>query len=243
MTDQLRIFLETAGITLPRPIIQQCAEFCHALLEENQKVNLVSRSITEKELLLKHLVDSIMGFFVLAPSSIQNVKNGIDIGSGGGIPGLILAILTPNVSWTLLDSTQKKMHACQNIALKLGLKNVVCITGRSETLAHAKTFRESFDLATVRAVAKLPVILEYCLPFVRLHGTVLCYKGTAALTEIELSDARTALQKLGGSSTPQVQYYMLPENTGERTMVVVQKIHNTLPQYPRAVGIPSHKPL
>lgn len=239
MTDQLRIFLENAGIHLPAPIIQKCAEFCHVLLSENQKVNLISRTTTEKELVLKHVVDSILGFRCIDATEL---KTAIDIGSGGGIPGLILAILTPHIAWTLLDATQKKMRACQNIAMTLNLKNVVCITGRSEELAHSKTFRENFDCATVRAVARMPVILEYCLPFVRVGGSVLCYKGTAALTQEELQHSQMALKLLGGG-TPSLNHYALPENTGERTMVVISKIHPTASQYPRSVGVPSQKPL
>lgn len=239
MTDQLRIFLENAGINLPAPLIQKCAEFCVALLEENQKINLVSRAITEKELLLKHVVDSIMGFSFI---DAKKLKTGIDVGSGGGIPGLILAILTPHMQWTMLDATQKKMRACQQIALRLGLKNVVCVTGRSESLAHAASFRENFDLATVRGVAPIPVILEYCLPFVRVGGSVLCYKGTVALTNEELTCTTHAIRLLGGAK-PTLHHYALPENTGERTMVVVPKIHPTPSSYPRAIGIPSKKPL
>ena len=211
--------------------------FIKVLLEVNKDINLISREVKPEEVFAKHINDSvkITDFF-----DFSNVKTLLDIGSGGGLPGIPLAIELPHVQVTLLDSTEKKMRAAQKIADDMKLKNVTVISGRTEELGHNQTLRGNFDIVTARAVAELPVILEYALPFVKIGGYFVAYKGKNY--QAELSESKKAMDTLS-AKLANIYTYELPDNLGERVYIVYKKISGTPKNYPRNIGVPKKTPL
>lgn len=162
----------------------------------------------------------------------------IDLGTGGGLPGLALAILAPDVSWTLVDSVRKKTDAVQAFAEELGLNNVVVINGRAEELAHDPALREQFDGAISRAVAPLPTLVEVLVGFVKPRGRVVAAKGPRWPDELDAS--RGAMELLGLSEERVVPI----AEAARRTWLVMMRREGLLPrQYPRRAGLPKAHPL
>ncbi|MDP4007563.1 MAG: 16S rRNA (guanine(527)-N(7))-methyltransferase RsmG [Candidatus Peregrinibacteria bacterium] len=212
--------------------------FMKTLLQANKDINLISREIKEEEdLFVKHIYDSvkIIDFF-----DFSNSVTLLDIGSGGGIPGIPLAIALPHLKITLMDSVEKKMRRAKSITEELKLNNVKILIGRTEEKGHDPNFRESFDIVTARAVAELPVLLEYALPFVKVGGYFIAYKGRNH--QEELSESKTALYTLGAKLTD-VFSYDLPNDLGQRVYIICKKISDTPEKYPRKIGIPKKTPL
>ncbi len=211
--------------------------FIDAILKVNKDINLISRDINEEEFFKKHIVDSVklLDFF-----DFSNSKTLLDIGAGGGIPGIPLAIALPDIKVTLFDSVEKKMRASQQIIDEIGIKNVKTLVGRTEEKGHQNGLRESFDIVTARAVASLPTLLEYALPFVKVGGHFIAYKGKNF--KEELSNSKYAMDTLGGKLADLFKYE-LPDSTGERAYIVFEKIKPTPEKYPRRVGIPKKTPL
>ena len=206
--------------------------YMELLLEWNQKMNLTA--ITDpKEIILKHFVDSM----TISPY-IKQEKKVIDVGTGAGFPGIPLAIICPNTSFTLIDALNKRISFLKEVVTKLQLSNVVVEHARAEDFA--KENREKYDIATSRAVANLPVLLEYLLPFVKKEGKCICMKGPNI--QEELDEAKKAITVLGGE-LEKVDYFHLRETEIERNNVVIKKIKNTPLQYPRKSGIPSKNPI
>ena len=188
-------------------------------------------AITGKnEVYLKHFVDSLLGAKFIEGSFI-------DVGSGGGFPAIPLKILKPELKATLLDATGKKCEFLKTVAKELGLKDITIICGRAEELAHDKFYREKFDCATARAVAALPVLTEYCLPFVKKGGKFVAYKGDAAE---EIKNSENALKILGGE-IERAEKLDLSGNL--RTIIVVKKVKETGAEFPRTNARIKKKPL
>lgn len=164
----------------------------------------------------------------------------IDIGTGAGFPGLPIKIVYPSVALTLVDSVGKKVDFCRHIAQKLGLENVDIIQRRAEELGQLPEHREQYDWAVARAVAVLPVLVEYMLPLVRVEGGMIAMKGESAPAEAHSAD--NALRLLGGR-LKQLVPVTLPGVADERYLVVVDKVVATPLQYPRRVGIPAKRSL
>ncbi len=160
----------------------------------------------------------------------------IDIGSGGGIPGIPIAICRPTIDVTLIDATAKKIRFIDTTATKLELQNIAAIQGRVEELGRQPEYRESFDVGTARALAALPTLVEYTLPFIKVGGTALLPKGPDPQPEIEL--AREAIQLLGGA----LSSVILDQDLGG-SLVVLSKVTPTPAIYPRRTGIPSKRPI
>ncbi|MFA7077529.1 MAG: 16S rRNA (guanine(527)-N(7))-methyltransferase RsmG [Syntrophomonas sp.] len=209
-------------------------KYLQLVLEENKKQNLVSRKTTLEDL-EQHIQDSVQ---VLEWVSLAG-QAAIDIGSGAGFPGLVLAMFQPDCRMTLVESDLKKSTFLQNVKKELGLDNVRIIRTRVELLGQDIEHRAGYDLCTCRAVAAMRVILEYGLPLVKPGGRVLLWKGSSYQQEI--AEAQTALQVLGGKIDGVYQYNLMHDK--DRTIVAVRKVHPTPAQFPRKVGAPTKKPL
>ena len=206
------------------------------LLEWNNKMNLTA--ITDpKEVAVKHIVDSLSAF---DGSLFRDGVRAVDVGTGAGFPGLVLKIYFPSMELVLLDSLQKRVKFLETVVSELGLKGVSCVHGRAEEAGRQKEYREQFDLAFSRAVARLSVLAEYTLPFVRVGGSLLALKGAKYAEEME--EAGTAAKILGGS-VPTSKTVKLPGLDDGRAIVRIDKIKPTPKAYPRKSGTPEKKPL
>jgi len=203
------------------------------ILEYNQKYNLTT-ILEEKEMLYKHFLDSVAGAELFKP----NTKVA-EIGSGAGFPSMPLKIVRGDLSFDLFESVGKKCEFLQVVVDKLGLKSVHIYNIRAEDAAKDGKFREKYDHATARAVARMNTLSEYCLPFVKVGGSFIAYK-SGDVAEIE--EAHSAYKTLGAKCA-QVLPYSLPEGTGERVLAVIEKIKPTPPRYPRGQGKERKQPL
>ena len=208
-------------------------KFRKLLIEYNEKYNLTS-ILEEKDVYYKHFLDSALG----AEFFKENARV-IEIGSGAGFPSIPLTIIRPDLQFDLLESVGKKCEFLKVVVDKLGLENVHIYNGRAEEFAKDNHFREKYQHATARAVARMNTLCEYCLPFVKVGGTFVAYK--SGDTE-EIYEAETAYKTLG-AKLQEVFPYALPEGYGERTIAVVQKIKPTPPKYPRGQGKERKNPL
>ena len=206
------------------------------LITWNQQVNLTAINTTE-QIRTKHFLDSLSTICVLRGSPLNSL---VDIGTGAGFPGIPLKILFPELRLTLIESVGKKAAFCQHLVDSLGLSGVEIFTERAENLGQNPQHRERYDWAIARAVAILPVLAEYLLPFVRVGGAMLAMKGEQAPAEVHR--AEHAIKVLGGH-VRKLTPITLPGVAEERYLVVVDKIAATPPPYPRRVGLPSKKPL
>ncbi|MEN9934001.1 MAG: hypothetical protein RLZZ387_580 [Chloroflexota bacterium] len=222
------------GLSLTQQQLEQFAVYAAELRSWNERVNLTAIT-DERDIVTRHFLDSLRlaQSWGAAPASL------IDIGAGAGFPGLPLKILRPEVKLTLVESIAKKTAFLEHMVATLGLADVEVITTRAEELGQNPRYRERYDVSTARAVAELRVLVEYLLPLCRVGGRVLAPKGPQP-TE-ELREARAAIAKLGGRmAAPET--VQLP-GLEARTLVIIEKISHTPPLYPRAVGVPSRKPL
>ncbi len=202
---------------------QQFSTYLEELVETNAHMNLTA--ITEpEEIWAKHFLDSAV---LLKQLELPLDASCIDVGTGAGFPGMVLAILRPDLQVTLLDSLQKRVGFLERIAEKLGLANVRCMHARAEDAARDAAYREQFDLATARAVAALPTLTEYCLPFVKVGGQFAAMKGPSESP----ADAAKAVALLGGEMADTLAYAL--EKVGERQIILVKKISQTATKYPR----------
>ncbi len=208
-------------------------KFSSLLTEYNKICNLTSVT-DEKGVAYKHFYDSIAG-----EALITNGASVVEIGSGGGFPSIPLKIVRDDLKFTLIESTAKKCRFLQSVVDNLPLKCVKVLNIRAEEGAHDKNLREKFDFAVARAVAQLNTLCEYCLPFVKVGGSFIAYKGDA---DEEINSAEKAIKLLGGE-IEQVAGYSLPEDFGKRKLIVIKKIRNTPPAYPRGQGKERKQPL
>lgn len=227
--------LELSKTPASEELIKKLTVYAALLREWNEKINLTA--ITDDEgIALKHFADCLT---VLKYVSFKEGASVIDVGTGAGFPGLVIAAARDDLSLTLLDSTGKKLNAVADMAEKMGLKNVTVLHARAEEAGKKPEYREAFDYATARAVAQLRVLSEYCLPFVKCGGSFVSMKGAAANEEIE--SAKAALRLLGGKLST-VNTFSLGE-CGERSIIEIKKISQIPPKYPRASAKISAKPL
>lgn len=224
------------GYDLSGQQMNQFNEFYEMLVEKNKVMNLTA--ITEyDEVVLKHFIDSIVIYKRILD---DNVKSIMDVGTGGGFPGIPLKILFPEIRLTLLDSLNKRILFLNEVIHKLGLENIECIHGRAEDIGHLPEYREQYDLTVSRAVANLSSLSEYCIPFVRVGGKFISYK--SGNIDGELNDAKTAIQLLG-SGIEDVEKYTLPDSDMQRSIVVIRKEKKLSKKYPRKAGMPAKQPL
>jgi 16S rRNA (guanine527-N7)-methyltransferase len=205
------------------------------LEESSQKLNLFSAGDRLK-IGEKHIPDATA---VLDFWHLKAKDRILDIGTGGGLPGLALAVACPTHSFTLMDAREKKIHAVQSMADTLRLDHVQTVAGRLEELAHEAPFRERFDVVTARALAPLPTLLEYAAGFLKPGGSFYAWKGPDYPTE--LSSSKNAQTLLG---LPFIKEYPYTLATGEaRCILHFEKVNTLNSRYPRAIGVPLAKPL
>ncbi len=220
----------TNGINLSKEQFEKFEIYYDLLTFYNKKFNITA--ITEKEEVFnKHFVDSCLG------EKLITGKTFIDVGAGGGFPSIPLLILRENLQGTLLEATGKKCEFLNVVLKELKLENGRVINSRAEEKAKDKEFRERFDHCTARAVARLNTLCEYCMPFVKVGGTFVSYKGDA---EEEINEANSAIKILGGKIKTVLNYSLLD---AKRTLIEIEKIKNTDLKYPRGNGKERKNPL
>ena len=231
MKNKLEEYLKISDIVLNEGQIENLIKYLNLLIETNKVMNLTA--IREEESILeKHFIDSLL----LTKIIREDEKNIIDIGTGAGFPGLVLSIVYPDKNFLLVDSVKKKISFINTVIEKIGLKNVKTSTERAEELI--KDNREKFDVALCRGVANLRIILEYLIPFLKVNGRFLPQK----LNINELEESKNALKTLN-SEIINIYNFKLPISRDERIILEIVKKSKTNKIYPRAVGIPSKKPL
>lgn len=225
---------KSVGVRVKPEQAAQFETYLNLLLEWNEKINLTA--ITEpEEIVEKHFVDCLT---LLANCKIKQGAKVIDVGTGAGFPGIPLKIMRPDIELTLLDSLNKRLNFLKEVCSALNL-NASFVHKRAEEAGLDHAMRESYDIATARAVAPLNVLSEYCLPLVKMKGYFLAMKGPGA--EEELETAHHALDILGGTDV-ECHALALP-TAGERTIIAIQKKAFTPKGYPRHGGTISKHPL
>jgi len=228
--------LNSIGLDPSQVQAERLIEFLELLLNANQTVNLTA--ITDfDEALIKHVYDSLT---VMNLPEFQTAQTIIDIGSGGGIPAIPLAICNPDKHFVSLEATKKKLDFQSEAARSLKLINLTPLWGRAEALAKETKHREAYDLAIARAVAPLNILAELTLPFVKIGGNAIYYKGKDVTAELEqgANAAHILGAEFGGSES-----FELPSGAGSRTLLKFRKKTVTPSLYPRKPGIPQKKPL
>jgi len=227
----LRQIIGRVGIAIDATAGERLLSYRRLLLEANKRFNLTS--ITDPDAVeVRILADSLL----LLPFIPVDAERLLDVGTGGGVPGMVLAIARPDVHVTLVDATGKKVRFLTETATELGLSHVTAIQGRAEELGQDLRYRETFNVVTARAVARLVTLVELTLPFARVGGTIILPKGGAALEEFE--EASYAIRLLGGAARP-VQTTPVEETN----VIVIDKRSPTRNEYPRRVGMPNKTPL
>lgn len=223
------------GIDVSDELAEKLDIYARLLKEWNDKINLTA--ITDDEgIAVKHFLDCLL---VSGAAEFKNGDKVIDVGTGAGFPGLVIAAAYPDVKVTLLDSTGKKLKAVEDMAEKMGVTNATAVHMRAEEAGKKPQFREKYDFATARAVAELRVLLEYTLPFVKVGGTFLSLKGASAVDEID--GAKVSLKTLGGKIEG-VNEFVLPGGD-KRAIINVKKISHIPPKFPRVSAQIAKKPL
>lgn len=228
--------LASHGISLTDQQLQQFEIYFKELVSWNEKMNLTG--ITEREqVYTKHFYDSASLSFFLDMNKVSTLA---DIGSGAGFPSIPLKIVFPHLKVTIVDSLNKRIQFLNHLVEQLDLHDVECIHGRAEDVARQFKCRDQFDVVTARAVARLCVLNEFCLPFVKVGGTFAAMKGTD-LTE-EIKDAARSFKELKGK-VQRVEHFKLPVEESDRHIVLIQKTGPTTGKYPRKAGTPLKSPL
>ena len=234
--NPLKKTLEAMNIENSQELIEKFRIYMEGVLEWNEKVNLTT--ITDPdEFAIKHFVDSII--CANYPEYINAAKI-IDVGTGAGFPGIPLSIISPKKEFILMDSLNKRLKIIDELCQRADIKNVVTLHARAEELAKNKAHRERYDLCVSRAVANMAVLAEYCLPFIKVGGFLMAYKGPEA--ENEVREAEHALSLLGGRAE-EIRNGNLKEFGIDHKVVVIKKVSNTPSKYPRKPGTPTKEPL
>lgn len=228
MIDEVR-FQELLSLTPAQ--VRQLNTYVDLLMTANAAFNLTA--IRERQGVENNLV---AGSLELAAQLPDDVSSLIDVGTGGGIPGMVIAIARPEIQVCLVDATAKKVRFLGETASELGLANVTAFQGRAEELGQDPAHREQYDAGTARAVARLVSLVELVLPFVRTGGSALFPKGALAIEELE--EARPAIGMVGGAA-PQ----LVPSVLDDTRYITIEKRKPTPDRFPRRTGVPGKRPL
>lgn len=224
------------NIDVDEKMIDDFSIYREILVEWNQKMNLTGIE-DEKEVFIKHFLDSVS---IFKNGYIKDNMKVIDIGTGAGFPGLPMKIAKRSLDVTLLDSLNKRINFLQEVCKKIYIDDVEFIHGRAEDFGQDENYREQYDIATARAVAGLPVLMEFCVPFVKVGGYFICLKGPNA--DLELEESKKAMETLGVKFIEKIDI-KLPEIELNHNILVFEKIQNTPSKYPRKAGKPSKSPI
>ena len=225
--------LEQLNINASKEMENKFEIYYNRLIEVNSYMNLTA--ITERdEVYIKHFLDSL---FITKAIDITKPFSLCDVGSGAGFPSIPLAIVTNNAKVTIIDALNKRINFINDLAQKLNLDNVNAIHARAED--YAKEKREDFDYVTARAVARLNVLVELCLPLVKVGGLFIAMK---TQDEDELNEAKNAISILGGK-IENIISFNLPNDYGKRSIIIIKKIKNTPSKYPRGFSKIKERPL
>lgn len=229
------------GLRLTDKQLAAFQTYYEELVAWNQKFNLTA--ITDYEpVQIRHFLDSLSCLLAdeVRLALARSEPRAIDVGSGAGFPGIPLKLVCPGLRLTLLEATGKKITFLEHVASLLALQRVTTIHARAEELGHDPAHREAYDLTLARAVADLPVLVEYALPFSKVGGWFVAQKGESG--RAEAWNAEKAIERLGGKLR-RVLPVELPGLPEDRSLVVVEKVHPTPADYPRRPGVPAKKPL
>lgn len=226
--DLLQNYIKDYKITLTENQYEQFQKYFELLAEWNEKMNLTAIT-DESGVALKHFADSLS---LLNFVDIPQNSSLADVGTGAGFPGVVLKIARPDIKLTLIDSLNKRLVFLGEVCAQLGIEAEL-IHSRAEDGARDEKLRESFDFAVSRAVARMNVLSEYCLPYVKVGGAFCAMKGAQANEEFK--ESLNAINTLGGKIEKKY-FFELPENGGERAIAVVRKVKNTPQKYPRQSG-------
>lgn len=232
--DLLKENAASLGIELDDEAVARFDRLAELLIEQNKTMNLTA--ITDPdEVVIKHFADSISLFKAVNPDNGAKI---LDLGTGAGFPGIPLLITRPDLNLTMVDSTAKKLRYVAQTVETLGLE-AETLHARAEEAGQDPEYREQYDIVCSRAVAALNVLSEYCLPFVKVGGVFVAMKSAKA--EEEIADAKKALGILGGKIIDKITFTL--SDGGERTLIVIKKISQTSPKYPRVSAQIAKKPL
>lgn len=224
----LQNYIKDYKITLTENQYEQFQKYFELLVEWNGKMNLTAIT-DESGVALKHFADSLS---LLNFVDIPQNSTLADVGTGAGFPGVVLKIARPDIKLTLIDSLNKRLVFLNEVCSQLGI-DAELIHSRAEDGARDEKLRESFDFVASRAVARMNVLSEYCLPYVKVGGAFCAMKGAQANEEFK--ESLNAINTLGGKLENKY-FFELPENGGERAIAVVRKVRNTPQKYPRQSG-------
>lgn len=234
--QKMALWLKERGIELDDTQWRQFEQYYEQLAEWNQKMNLTAIE-NRDDVYIKHFYDSIsLSFFV----SLDQVQTLADIGSGAGFPSIPLKIVYPHLRITIIDALNKRITFLRHLVETLKLDQVECIHARAEDAARLKEHRDAYEVVTARAVARMNVLNELCLPFVKPSGIFVAMKGSQAPQELEEAQASF---RLLGAQLEQVHRFLLPSEQAERHIIIVRKKTHTPKRFPRKAGEPARHPL
>lgn len=235
--NKMRYALESVGAPHDESTVSKMYEFMEMVLEKNEYINLTS--ITDRdEFEVKHLMDSVICY---GWSEIEKANKIIDVGTGAGFPGIPLAILYPSKKFLLVDSLNKRLEFIKEVTAALDINNVEVLHGRAEDIGQNSDYREKYDLCISRALAKLSVLLEYCLPLIKPGGFLYAYKTKGTINEIDESELARKL--LGAEDNVEIRKREIKGFNLDHNILVVKKFKPTPKTYPRKAGTPSKVPL
>ena len=223
-----------AGIELSENELEKFQKYYDLMIETNKVMNLTS-IIEKNEVVNKHFLDSI-----ILKKYISLSGNIIDVGTGAGFPGIPLSIILSDVDFTLMDSLNKRIKFLDEVIEECNIKNVKAVHSRAEDLSQNINHREKYDYCVSRAVANMSVLLELCIPFLKIGGKFISYKSDTIEEEIGKSENA---QKTLGCKLSDIIEFELPDTDIKRKFVIFEKVKNTPKKYPRQAGKPKKEPL
>lgn len=226
--------MKELGINAESNVVDKFIKYMNMLKEWNQKINITAVD-EDRDIIIKHFLDSLS-----ISKFIDKGKSIIDIGTGGGFPGIPIKLVSENSRITLVDSLNKRVFFLYEVIKELHLNNMEAVHSRAEDLGVNRVYREKYDICVSRAVASLSVLSEYCLPFVKPGGSFIAYKGKDI--EKELQESTKAISELGGKLEEKV-YVKIPFSDITHSLLIIKKIGQTPTKYPRKAGKPAKQPI